>query len=199
VDFIIVVNPASGPGSGPLPDREFTREITRLNRYPNVRTIGYVAVDYGKKPPEKALADMDKYASWPTLNPNLAMQGIFLDESPQLADASNTTYMERVRAKVKSLKELSAGLLGTLIRFPPALFVPVFFRCIFTPTSYTCWFSCHASSIIRRICWYLSACPYFHGLPFNQPTIPQDLRTTRKHPTLFFKHFKANLVPNLQS
>jgi hypothetical protein len=133
VDFIIVVNPASGPGSGPLPDREFTREITRLNQYPNVRTIGYVAVDYGKKPPEKALADMDKYASWPTLNPNLAMQGIFLDESPQLADAANTTYMERVRAKVKSLKELSAGLLGTYIRFAPALWYRFFFDVYLLP------------------------------------------------------------------
>jgi len=122
VDFIVVVNPASGPGSGPTPDENFTREITRLNKYPNVRTIGYVAVDYGKKPPEKALADMDKYASWPSHNPNLAMQGIFLDESPQFADAANTTYMERVRAKVKSLKELSAGLLGKYIRPCPCHF-----------------------------------------------------------------------------
>jgi hypothetical protein len=112
VDFIIVVNPANGPGSGALPDANYTREITRLNTYSNVRTIGYVAVDYGRRPIANAFADIAKYAGWPGENQRLSMQGIFLDESPQLADSHNISYLQQVRNNVKSTRQLSGGLLG---------------------------------------------------------------------------------------
>jgi Spherulation-specific family 4 len=115
VDFIIVINPASGPGPDSLPDTIYAREIIRLNSYANVRTIGYVPMNYGKKPIESTYADITKYCGWGNQNPSLAMQGVFLDESPQIADPHNITYVENVRNYVKSQKALSSGLLGKSI------------------------------------------------------------------------------------
>jgi hypothetical protein len=115
VDFIIVINPANGPGSMPTPDLNYCREIARLNAYPNVRTIGYVPVDYGRTPIQTSFDNIAKYVQWGDDDPKLAMQGIFLDESPQLADDHNSTYLERVRQNIKSQKGLAQGLIG---RFP---------------------------------------------------------------------------------
>jgi len=41
----------------------------------------------------------------------LAMQGVFLDESPQIADDHNSTYLERVRNYIKEQRALADGLL----------------------------------------------------------------------------------------
>jgi hypothetical protein len=71
-----------------------------------------VPVNYGRRALQKTQADIDKYSSWGTQNVNLAMQGIFLDESPQVADNHNTTYVKNVRKHLKSKRALSNGLLG---------------------------------------------------------------------------------------
>jgi hypothetical protein len=95
-----------------LPDDVYANEITRLNGYSNVRTIGYVPINYGRRSIQKTHADIDKYSSWGKQNVNLAMQGIFLDESPQVADKHNTTYVKDVRKYLKAQRALSNGLLG---------------------------------------------------------------------------------------
>jgi hypothetical protein len=109
-----VINPASGPGATPLPDTNYTREISRLNTFSNVRTIGYVALDYGKRAADGAYTDIAKYAQWRASNPNLAMQGIFLDESPQLADDHNTTLLADVKTRIKNTSGLSSGSIGKI-------------------------------------------------------------------------------------
>jgi len=111
VDFIIVINPSSGPGQDTKPDVNYCREIARLNSYPNVRTVGYVPVDYGRKALESAFADIAKYVGWGVADSQLAMQGIFVDESPQIADSHNTTYLEQIRQNIKNQKGLSGGLI----------------------------------------------------------------------------------------
>jgi hypothetical protein len=95
-----------------LPDTIYAQEIYKLNHYANVRTLGYVPMDYGRRPIEKAYADIARYVGWGNQYPQLAMQGIFLDESPQVADNHNTTYVENVRRYVKAQKALAGGLLG---------------------------------------------------------------------------------------
>jgi hypothetical protein len=71
-----------------------------------------VPINYGRRPIQQTHADMDKYSSWGIQDVNLAMQGIFLDESPQVADSHNTTYVKDVRKHLKSQRALSNGLLG---------------------------------------------------------------------------------------
>jgi hypothetical protein len=119
-----VINPANGPGSTSLPDSGYSREIMRLNTYANVRTIGYVPISYGRRPIESTSADIVKYMGWGSQDPRLAMQGIFLDESPQIADDHNTTYVEEIRRYIKAQRSLSGGLLGKFlqIQLPPRSF-----------------------------------------------------------------------------
>ncbi|KAF2401639.1 cell surface spherulin 4-like protein [Trichodelitschia bisporula] len=112
LDFTIVINPASGPGAAPLPDANYTREIPRLNSYSNVRTVGYVAIDYGRRSIDAAYSDIAQYATWSQKNPKLAMQGIFLDESPQLADDHNTTFLADVKSRIRSTNGLASGSIG---------------------------------------------------------------------------------------
>jgi hypothetical protein len=79
-----------------------------------VRTIGYVPLDYGKRALDTAYADIAHYAQWKTKNPNLAMQGIFLDESPQLADDHNTTFLADVKTRIKATTGLSSSAIGKI-------------------------------------------------------------------------------------
>jgi Spherulation-specific family 4 len=106
-----------------MPDPNYTREITRLNEFPNVRTIGYVAVNYGRKSLDGAYSEVDKYSGWAEANPSLAMQGIFLDESPQIADEHNNTYLEQMRHYIKAQRSLADGLLGKFYFIPRLNFV----------------------------------------------------------------------------
>jgi hypothetical protein len=115
VDFIIVINPASGPGLTSLPDDNYTREITKLNTFQNVRIIGYVAVQYGRKAAQTALDEISQYAAWSEHNNGLALQGIFLDESPQIADDHNSTFLDLMAQHIKNQKRLYGGLLGELV------------------------------------------------------------------------------------
>jgi len=42
------------------------------------------------------------------------MQGIFLDESPQLADDHNTTFLADVKTRIKNTSGLSSGSIGKI-------------------------------------------------------------------------------------
>jgi hypothetical protein len=42
------------------------------------------------------------------------MQGIFLDESPQLADDHNTTFLADVKTRIKATTGLASGSIGKI-------------------------------------------------------------------------------------
>ncbi|KAF1965294.1 hypothetical protein BU23DRAFT_628662 [Bimuria novae-zelandiae CBS 107.79] len=111
LDFVIIVNPNSGPGSEPWwPNAEYVREIPRLNAHQNVRTVGYVSTAYCKRPIEKVLADVDRYAAWSCDErfPGLAVDGIFFDETPNVFSEKAKEYLDAITAHVKR----TGGLLG---------------------------------------------------------------------------------------
>src|ERR1700722_5034162 len=64
VQWQIIINPDSGPGSPPTPDGNYIPGISELNSYDNVRTLGYVDTAHAAR----ALADVesaiDVYAGW---------------------------------------------------------------------------------------------------------------------------------------
>ena len=70
VKFQIVVNPNSGPGAYP-PDASYIDGVSKLNSYPNVLTIGYVATTYGQRPYAngKCLASLLETQNRPTTAP----------------------------------------------------------------------------------------------------------------------------------
>lgn len=104
----MVINPGNGPGPDSLPDGNYTREIPKLTAYPNVRLLGYVYTSYGKRNVSAVRKDIQTYADWPTnsSNPNLAVRGIFFDETPQQYDAQTLTYLQGLTDFVKDLKDL---------------------------------------------------------------------------------------------
>ncbi|OXV07814.1 hypothetical protein Egran_04418 [Elaphomyces granulatus] len=101
--FTVVINPDSGPGGGPTPDVNYTREITKLSIRRNVRLLGYVPTNYANRDISDVYQDIQTYANWPTagLNPTLAVHGIFFDETPQQYDDASMTYLRDLTRAVK--------------------------------------------------------------------------------------------------
>ncbi|KAJ5306429.1 hypothetical protein N7508_005444 [Penicillium antarcticum] len=108
VNFTVVINPGNGPGPDSLPDANYTREIPNLSSYENVRLLGYVYTSYAKRNVSSIRKDIQTYADWPTnsSNPNLAVQGIFFDETPQQYDTQTLTYLQGLTDFVKDLESL---------------------------------------------------------------------------------------------
>lgn len=87
---------------------------------PNVTTIGYVRIDYCRKPLHETCEEIDRFAGWVAAHgsdvPGLEVHGIYLDETPNHFSAGRRLYLEAVYKHIKQ-KE---GLLGQrLVRFNP--------------------------------------------------------------------------------
>ncbi|KAJ5885019.1 hypothetical protein N7495_009529 [Penicillium taxi] len=107
VNFTVVINPGNGPGPDALPDANYTREVPILASYANVRLLGYVHTTYATRNISLLHRDIETYAAWPTKssNPNLAVRGIFFDETPQ-------AYSDHALDYLQNLTELTKGLNG---------------------------------------------------------------------------------------
>lgn len=64
LDFLVVVNPNSGPGAGVLPDANYIEALARLTAAPNVKVIGYVHCSYGKRLLDELVAEVSAYRGW---------------------------------------------------------------------------------------------------------------------------------------
>ena len=112
LEFVIVVNPNSGPGTELLPDASYAAEIPLLNAQINVRTVGYVRLDYCKRSLAEVEDDVAKYAGWST-DPalGLGMQGIFFDETPNLHSSRLAAYLNSVNRMVKESEGIGGSRL----------------------------------------------------------------------------------------
>ena len=104
LDFIIIVNPNSGPGAPPWwPNADYVREIPKLNAQPNVQTLGYVATTYCKRPISEVFDDVASYANWSSSLefPGLRVDGIFFDETPNVYSDEAKRYLNDITKRVK--------------------------------------------------------------------------------------------------
>jgi hypothetical protein len=110
VQFTIILNPHNGPGSSTLPDDCYSREISKLNAQPNVCTVGYVRINYCKRPLTDVFEDVAKYAGWSVEYPSsgLGVHGIFFDETPNLFSKKAVTYLNCISQYAKA----ASGILG---------------------------------------------------------------------------------------
>lgn len=110
VNFLVVVNPNSGPGGSPLPSHDYVREVPKLNANANVYTVGYVRVHYCDKPLSEVYEEIDTYAGWAKdyESSGLGVKGILLDETPNHFSPKRAEYLEAVRQHIKA----TAGILG---------------------------------------------------------------------------------------
>jgi hypothetical protein len=72
VPRVLIINPASGPGTEPHPPY---REAVEAAHAKGARVLGYVPTGYGAREAAAAEADIDRYRSW------YGVDGIFLDEA----------------------------------------------------------------------------------------------------------------------
>lgn len=108
LNFVVIVNPSSGPGSTAYPEEQYSISIAKLNTYANVRTVGYVRTGYADRNISTVVAEVSTYARWFSSSSTLAMHGIFFDESPHRYSAEAVEYMHLVNQGVKN----STGLQG---------------------------------------------------------------------------------------
>lgn len=102
--FLIVINPNNGPGSAPWwPNEDYVREIPRLNSYPNVQLLGYVRATYCKRELCDIFEDVQTYAArGRDMNRgDLAMKGIFVDETVNLYSEEMKHYLDRIDGCVR--------------------------------------------------------------------------------------------------
>ncbi|MFE3521003.1 spherulation-specific family 4 protein [Streptomyces sp. NPDC059161] len=83
--YAVVLNAADGPGGAP--DPAFTEPVRAL-RAAGVRVLGYVDLDYGARPVEAVLRDLERHRDWYTTD------GCFLDRAP--ADRTGLPLVRRV-------------------------------------------------------------------------------------------------------
>ncbi|GAB7340912.1 hypothetical protein MBLNU457_7264t1 [Dothideomycetes sp. NU457] len=119
VEFVVIVNPNSGPyaeypNSAPgrlsLPGHDYCREIPKLTASGNVSTIGYVRIDYCKKPLSEVFAEIETYAAW-SREPGLGVSGIFVDETPNHHSAHDEEYLNAIKHAIRSLSGFTGASL----------------------------------------------------------------------------------------
>ncbi|KAG6861048.1 hypothetical protein C0995_004549 [Termitomyces sp. Mi166 len=102
LQFIVVVNPASGPGpAGSQPDANYQNCIVQLRNAGdvngNVKIIGYVATGFGNRAPSAVTADIDTYSGWADA---YYMEGIFFDEA--VTDPNSVSKYQSYASYVKT-------------------------------------------------------------------------------------------------
>ncbi|KAK3676098.1 hypothetical protein LTR78_003848 [Recurvomyces mirabilis] len=100
LQFLVIVNPNSGPGTTPLPDENYLRELAVLNAHPNIITLGYVSSSYCRRSLQAVCSEIEVYASWTSYQEGkIQVQGIFLDECPDWWQKdANSTYLHAVQS-----------------------------------------------------------------------------------------------------
>lgn len=101
-----------------MPGHDYVREVPKLNMHANVSTVGYIRIDYCKKPLSEVYAEIEAYAGWSQYHEHagLGVEGILLDETPNHYSEDRVEYLHAVGQHVKS----TCGILGErLVSAPP--------------------------------------------------------------------------------
>jgi Spherulation-specific family 4 len=92
VPIVAIINPNNGPDRSP-PNTDYQQGIKDLHQA-NVRTIGYVRSNYGKRSLKAVKADIDLYFK------HFNVDGIFIDESASASDKLD--YYQQLYKYIKS-------------------------------------------------------------------------------------------------
>ena len=97
VQYLVIINPDSGPGSGDYPDSNYIDGVSKLNTFDNVNLVGYVDTWYTSVPLDTVYANIDKYANWANYaDANITINGIFFDDMTNNANHTAYDYMSSV-------------------------------------------------------------------------------------------------------
>lgn len=132
VTFTAVINPSTGPApdANGCPNKDYVEGIASLNKYPNIHTMGYVHTanrwDCGDSGTDicsctasaaDVKANITTYANWKTqgcegwstVNPDIHIDSIFIDEAPGTDGGSCLSYMTDLTNFAKSSLTTATG------------------------------------------------------------------------------------------
>ncbi|KAF1926929.1 uncharacterized protein M421DRAFT_66523 [Didymella exigua CBS 183.55] len=132
VTFTAVINPSTGPDSDAngCPNKDYVEAIASLNEIPNIQTMGYVHTanrwDCGMSdtdicfctaPAADVKANITTYANWATkgcagwstINPDIHIDSIFIDEAPGEDGGNCLSYMTDLTAHAKTALTTATG------------------------------------------------------------------------------------------
>jgi hypothetical protein len=112
VQFTAIINVHDGPGDGALPNPEYSHAITTLNGFNNVRTVGYVATTWCERTLSSVLDDIAAYSFWGEYQNSLAIDGIFVDETPTQYTQDSDSYLQTIAQTVRESDGLKEGYIG---------------------------------------------------------------------------------------
>ena len=124
VQFTAIVNIHNGPGEGALPNAEYSTAIETLNSLSNVRTIGYVATTWCTRNLSSVLDDIAAYSFWGEYDSSLAMNGIFVDETPTHYSPEHVSYLKAISQAIYDSMGLMDSYIGKPISHVLALAAP---------------------------------------------------------------------------
>ncbi|KAL8718593.1 MAG: hypothetical protein Q9225_004295 [Loekoesia sp. 1 TL-2023] len=124
VQFTVVINPNSGPGTASYPtDPNIIAGISKINSYPNTHTVGYVLTGHGSRDIAAVNADVDAYAKWSSSGSNIAINGIYFDEVSSEATSANYDHYQSLAAHARSSMPSSSSS-STQVVFNPGYRAP---------------------------------------------------------------------------
>ena len=98
-NFAVIISIDHGPSDTAWPSGVYIAPIKRLNRLPNVQTIGYVDTAYGSRDNETVRKEIVTYAGWN--NSGIAISGIFFDHTPAEDMNNARAYLKNVSVTVR--------------------------------------------------------------------------------------------------
>lgn len=102
VTFQVILNVYNGPGSDKPGDfskqsQDWISAVSKLHKFPNIETLGYVHLSYTERPSIEIASDITSWASWNAyVDADIHVDGIFFDEVPNQearAGAGDVEYM----------------------------------------------------------------------------------------------------------
>jgi len=134
VHFVVVINPASAPGTIQRPDANYCAAVEALSQYPNVHLLGYVGVSRGERPLDECARDIDMYCGWNDWQSSeqrqyeqqqhyqqpqkskLRIDGVYLDEVS--SDATTADHISRLARHVRETWMQDHGRKGLVVYNP---------------------------------------------------------------------------------
>lgn len=133
ITFTAIINPSNGPDSSTItncPNKDFIEALNSLHQFPNIHTLGYVHTanlyNCGTSgsdicpctaPADEVKRNISMYAAWTTArcegwstpDPEVYVDGIFIDESPGEDNGACLDYMTDLTNHAKSTLTTKTG------------------------------------------------------------------------------------------
>ncbi|KAH7069091.1 Spherulation-specific family 4-domain-containing protein [Paraphoma chrysanthemicola] len=121
--FIVIVNPDHGPTNATWPSATYVAAVKRMNKYSNVRTLGYIDTAQATVSNSSVRAQIATYAGWSNVTADLGLHGIFFDGTPwqDSKDGMARAYMRNVSATVRHTKGWTTEGEGLVVHNPGRL------------------------------------------------------------------------------